>query len=723
MAARSAGACSSAASIRARSNRATLPLIAGMVFQEPEAQAVARTVEDEIVFGLECMGSDRQSTRRRLEEALDALGIHHLRDRAIATLSGGELQRVAIASVLTMQPRVLLMDEPTSQLDPQAAHDVLGVLCELRDDLGLTVVVSEHRLDRLIAHADRVMLVPGDGTVAVGEARAMLAALPSAPPLVQIGEALGWAPLPLTIAEARRFAGSRDRAAADALPVQSAGDRVVGLRDVSVHLGPVPALRDVSLDLHEGEIVALMGRNGAGKTTLLRALAGLVTPQRGEVRFAVAPACGRAIPIVRVRGAGSVLDDVPVDGGTRGRGCAARDGARRVRREMRSPSGRSRQFAERNPRDLSVGERQRVALAAMLVGSPTLILLDEPTRGMDAPTKDLLISNLKRRASAGATIVLASHDVELAARCATRVVLLADGEVIADGAPRGVLADSVTFSTQANKLFGGDVLTVEDALAHARGDRMSRTRLAIVDWRRSSSALIAAAPHASIARAASTDAALAERCVPADAQSTAVHRAGLVVTFGDRHSELFCIEFTEDSITGLELLRRSGLPLVTSGMGGLGGAVCSIGGEGSSDPSNCFCRVPAARACTGPTISTRTAPGATRRSAHRSASSMTATLTGGRGVRAASAAAPFPPRRVRSAPRRRPRRPKRQHRVPRREPAPSVAPSVTSTPDPEDTAVPTATKTRAAGTPTLVSEATVAPPMQQLRRTRWRARR
>ncbi len=445
-----------------------LALIAGMVFQEPEAQAVARTVEDEIVFGLECMGRDRQLTRRRLEEALDALGIHHLRDRAIATLSGGELQRVAIASVLTMQPRLLLMDEPTSQLDPQAAHDVLGVLCELRDDLGLAVVVSEHRLDRLLAHADRVMIVPGDGTVAVGDARAMLAALPAAPPLVQIGEALGWAPLPLTIAEARRFAGARDRAAADASPLPSAGDTVVGLRDVSVHLGPVPALRDVSLELHEGEIIALMGRNGAGKTTLLRALAGLVTPQRGEVRFAVAPFAGD-----RYRSCAYVAQDPSsmmylstvereVEDVLRGTG---RDGC--VRDAL--VEWQVEQFAERNPRDLSVGERQRVALAAMLVGSPTLILLDEPTRGMDAPTKDLLISNLQRRASAGATIVLASHDVELAARSATRVVLLADGEVIADGSARAVLADSVTFSTQANKVFGGDVLTVEDALAHARG--------------------------------------------------------------------------------------------------------------------------------------------------------------------------------------------------------------------------------------------------------------
>ena len=448
-----------------------LASVAGMVFQEPEAQAVADNVEDEIVFGLENLGCDRALTRRRLEEALDALGIAHLRRRTLRTLSGGELQRVAIASVLTMQPRILLLDEPTSQLDPQAARDVLSIVAELRAELGLTVVVCEHRLDRLVQYADRVMQVPGDGSVDISAARDAMAHLPSAPPVTVIGRALGWTPLPLSVAEARRFAGPRAASASiNGRAAPAPGDAVASVRRLSVRLGATQALRDVSLELHEGEIVALMGRNGAGKTTLLRALAGLIDAAGDAVTFGreeFVHARYRYCAYVAQNPSSmlyhaTVADEV--EDVLRGTG---RDGSVA---DALNEWGLSA-LASRNPRDLSVGERQRVALAAMLAGAPGLILLDEPTRGMDADTRDLLITNLRRRSASGATIVLASHDVELAARCAGRVVLLAEGEVIADGRAHEVLADSITFSTQANKLFGGGVLTVEDALVHVGGVR------------------------------------------------------------------------------------------------------------------------------------------------------------------------------------------------------------------------------------------------------------
>ncbi len=445
-----------------------LASIAGMVFQEPEAQAVADNVEDEIVFGLENLGCNRALTRRRLEESLDALGIAHLRRRSLRTLSGGELQRVAIASVLTMQPRILLLDEPTSQLDPQAAHDVLSMVADLRAELGLTVVVCEHRLERLIQYADRVMRVPGDGSIKISMARDAMTQLPSASPVTAIGRALGWTPLPLSVAEARRFAGPRAvSTSTNGHATPARGDAVVSIRRLSVQLGETRALRDVSLNLHEGELVALMGRNGAGKTTLLRALAGLIEAAAGALTFArqefVADRYRHCAYVAQNPSSmlyhATVADEVEdVLRGTGREGSVA---------DALNEWGLSA-LASRNPRDLSVGERQRVALAAMLAGAPRLILLDEPTRGMDADTRNLLISNLRRRRASGATIVLASHDVELAALCAGRVVLLAEGEVIADGAARHVLADSITFSTQANKLFGGSVLTVEDAITQAR---------------------------------------------------------------------------------------------------------------------------------------------------------------------------------------------------------------------------------------------------------------
>jgi energy-coupling factor transporter ATP-binding protein EcfA2 len=440
--------------------------LAGMVFQDPESQAVAPTVEEEIVFGLENLGAPRVLIRKRLEESLDVLGLAALRKRALTTLSGGELQRVAIAAVLTMQPRVLLLDEPTSQLDPQAAEDVLHAAVALRADAGLTIVIAEHRLERLVQHADRIMEVPGDGTVSLHDVRSAIARLPSAPPVTAIGRALGWAPLPLSIAEARRFASPRRPDGGSPVvngPPRAAGDVAVSVRSLNVTLGGQRALRSLSLDLRDGEVVALMGRNGAGKTTLLRAIARLVKPASGAVALTHLSADQPYHHLAYVaQNPGSMLyhdtvrrEIADVVSGT-GRGAHMDDAL---------DEWRLRDLADCNPLDLSVGERQRVAIAAMLAGAPRVILLDEPTRGMDHENKELLVRNLRARARSGATIVLASHDVELAARCATRVVLLAEGELIADGPAAAVLSDSITFSTQANKLFGGNVLTVEDALA------------------------------------------------------------------------------------------------------------------------------------------------------------------------------------------------------------------------------------------------------------------
>jgi energy-coupling factor transport system ATP-binding protein len=448
-----------------------LAKVAGMVFQEPEAQVVAGTVEGEIVFGLENSGVAPVVLRKRLEESLDALGIAHLRHRKPATLSGGELQRVAIASVLTMQPRLLLLDEPTSQLDPQAAEDVLGLLSHLRGDLGLTVVVAEHRLERLAQYADRVLQVPGDGTVRLDGARAALAASEAAPAVAVIGRALGWSPLPLSVAEGRLFAGQRLAPPALTGGAKAAGDAIVSVRGLTVTLEGAPALREVTLELREGEVVALMGRNGAGKTTLLRTMAGLQRADAGEVTFAFDESAGpglyRRLAFV-AQDPASLLYHETVR-------AEIEDVLHTTRRAASVDEAldewRLASLPQRHPADLSVGQRQRAALAAMLCGAPRVLLLDEPTRGMDHETKELLVANMRRRAAAGACVVLASHDVELAARAADRVVLLAEGEVIADGPARSVLTESMAFSTQANKLFGGDVLTVEDALRAARNGR------------------------------------------------------------------------------------------------------------------------------------------------------------------------------------------------------------------------------------------------------------
>lgn len=448
-----------------------LASLAGMVFQEPEAQTVANTVEDEIIFGLENLGAAPNVTRKRLEEMLDALSLVHLRNREMTTLSGGERQRVAIAAVLTMQPRVLLLDEPTSQLDPQSAQDVLAKVVELRDEIGLTVLTAEHRLERLAAYADRFMIVNGGCGVRMVEPRAAMSEDVSVPAVARIGAALGWSPLPLSLAQGRAFARRTGESHPVERTVVSSGDVVVETRALSVTLGQTPVLNGVDVSLRSGEIVALMGRNGAGKTTLLRAIAGLIPAVRANIAFARA-AEGREF----YKNIAYVAQDpasMLYASNVRGEIADVLKGTRRSGFvDEALDEWQLHDIADANPRDLSVGQRQRVALAAMLAGAPELILLDEPTRGMDARTADLLVENLRRRRMAGACIVLASHEVELAARCADRVILLADGEVIDDGPPVRVLSGSLAFSTQANKLFGGDILTVEDALAFARAEEL-----------------------------------------------------------------------------------------------------------------------------------------------------------------------------------------------------------------------------------------------------------
>lgn len=440
----------------------------GMVFQDPESQIVAETVEDEIAFGMENLGLERTTMRKRVEEALDLLRIAPLRERRLDTLSGGELQRVAIAAVLTMQPRALLLDEPTSQLDPQAAEELLTAVQRLNDDLGLTVLIAEHRLERVVQYADRVLYVPGDGSVRALDVREAMRTLPLAPPVSRLGRALGWSPVPLSVREGRRFV---DGHAWPALSTTNgtawSGEPAIAVRGLHVSYGSVRALRGVSLDARPGEVLGLMGRNGAGKSTLLRTLVGLVRPERGtafvlgqDVRERETEELAREAAFVP-QDPSAVLHHASVEAeivdalaGT-GRSGSLEDALREWGLE---------ELRACHPADLSSGERQRAALATMLVGGPRVILLDEPTRGMDYETKERLVENLRRRCREGAAVVIASHDVELVGRCADRVVLLSEGEVVVDGPAREVLTETLTFSTQVNKLLGGRYLTPEDAL-------------------------------------------------------------------------------------------------------------------------------------------------------------------------------------------------------------------------------------------------------------------
>jgi energy-coupling factor transport system ATP-binding protein len=411
----------------------------GFVFQHPEAQFVLEDVEAELAFGLENLGLPRPLMRKRVEEVIDQVGINPLRRRRIETLSGGERQRVAIAAALAMHPEALVLDEPTSQLDPQAAEDVLQVVLRLVAELGMTTVLAEHRVERIAPFVDRIWTLEG-GVLRDQAPRVALAEGGARPPVVDLALRAGWTPIPLGLRDARVHAQRLPAVPPNRVPVNGHGPVICRIDGLDHRYDTIRAVQGVSLTLCRGQVVALMGRNGSGKTTLLRLVAGLMRPQRGTVTH-------EGIAAYVPQDADSLLFAPTVSEELRGQSA-----------EVVAPFAA---WLHRYPRDLSSGERQQLAIALMGARAD-LLLLDEPTRGLDPQVKLALSAYLRTRAGVGAGILVATHDVEWAARTADRVLLMADGEIYADGPPGSVLSDSLVFATQISKLVGGGWLLPEE---------------------------------------------------------------------------------------------------------------------------------------------------------------------------------------------------------------------------------------------------------------------
>lgn len=445
----------------------------GFVFQDPEAQLLTTRVVDDIAFSLEQLGVPKETMRKRVEEMLDLVGVAHLRDRDPSSLSGGERQRVAIASALALHPDVLVLDEPTSQLDPWSAEAVIAALTRMNEDLGLTIVMAEHRLERILAHADSVRLLADDGSPSDGTAQeiAHLVGEIALPPVARIGRALGWNELPLTVKQARQHSHMTSlldlvrKLSPPSIEKPGIGNEVLALHELTIRLGERDISKNVSMVVREGELIALMGRNGSGKTTLLRAIMGFVPHRAGRITVG-----GREIPSGAHAPAGIAY--VPQRSSTLFFCESLREELEFTARKRGVEIDVESLLADvdlawainRHPSTLSVGERQRAAIAVVLAGKPSVLLLDEPTRGMDPWHKRQLVQVLQRLQKRGLAIVLATHDVELAAECAHTVVMLGDGGVVAAGVPDSVLTNSLTYSTQVNMLLGDQWLTVGQLL-------------------------------------------------------------------------------------------------------------------------------------------------------------------------------------------------------------------------------------------------------------------
>jgi energy-coupling factor transporter ATP-binding protein EcfA2 len=437
--------------------------LAGTLLQDPETQVIMSSVRSELALALENRGSAGAEVARAIEEAALALGIAHLLDRATAELSGGELQRVALAAALVARPPLVLLDEPTSQLDPVAGDELIWQLRRLNQEADTAVLLVEHRLERCLAAADRVLVLSDGVLVCDRDPAGFLEWAGASEPALQtpgarMFEQLGLRPPPSGVKQARaalRRAGLLPAAAPteDARPPRASGREpplrrlgrmfagagtpaALELRGVWHELRDGPAiLRGVDLRLQAGESTVLMGRNGAGKSTLLRHAAGLLAPTRGSVASA-----GRVALLLQNPGDYLLHERVGQE-------------APAAALELVGLG----ELASRHPRDLSGGQRQRLALAIVLGGdSPAAVLaLDEPTRGMDRAAKRRLAAWLRERTGAGAAVLVATHDAEFAADFADRAVLLADGRVIADGDVGAILAGGWYFATETSRILGG----------------------------------------------------------------------------------------------------------------------------------------------------------------------------------------------------------------------------------------------------------------------------
>lgn len=450
----------------ARHRPGDLADVVGHVGQDPLRGFVTDTVCDEIAYGMEQLGVRPDAMRKRVEETLDLMGIADLRTRPLVELSGGQQQRVAIAAVLAAQPRVLVLDEPTSALDPTAAQDVLSAISTLVHEVGLTVVLAEHRLERVMHAADAMLWLPGDGRVVSGPPAAVLAGASVTPPLAELAGILGWAEVPLSVREARRRVLADDVVPAPrpAAPA-AAGPVVLAARAVEVRYGQTTAVAGVDLDLRGGSVTSLLGRNGAGKSSLLWALQGALTCA-GEIRVdgrdprRLSAAEARRLVTLVPQTAADLLY-LPTVGAECAQADAESDAARGTTAGLLRALGVEVPDS-RDPRDLSEGQRLALVLAVQLAAGPPVLLLDEPTRGLDYRAKAELRAIVHRLAARGVAVLVSTHDVEFAAATSSRTLLMADGELIADGTTTSLLTSSAAYAPQMAKVFAPVPLLTPD---------------------------------------------------------------------------------------------------------------------------------------------------------------------------------------------------------------------------------------------------------------------
>lgn len=457
----------------------------GFVAQNPESQTVTDKVWHELAFGLENLGCDPDEMRLRIGETANYFGINTMTERETATLSGGQKQLLALAAVMTLSPKVLLLDEPTSQLDPIAASGFISTLQKINRELGMTVILSEHRLEEVFPIADRVVVMDEGKIVCSDEPEKVCGALAKSPISAGFPSAArifsgldGKGKCPLTVREGREFLSSFEK---KSLPIEekSRPDEVAfSMKNVwqRYERNSPDILKGADIEVRRGEIFSLLGGNGSGKTTLLSVIAGVEKAYRGKITI-----LGKNIKKYGAELHRGTVAMLPQDVSTvfikntvrddlfdicRAVGCGKNDAEKKVADICAELS--ITEVLSRHPYDLSGGEGQRAALAKILLTEPKILLLDEPTKGIDAFAKQTLMAILRRLSESGVTVLIVTHDTEFAAEISDRCAMLFDGKVISPSCPQRFFGKNNFYTTSASRISRGifeNTVTAEQVIA------------------------------------------------------------------------------------------------------------------------------------------------------------------------------------------------------------------------------------------------------------------
>ena len=444
--------------------------LVGYVNQQPEGSFVADTVSEEIAYGMEQLGFAPAKMQSLVDEYANLVGVGDLLDQPLGSLSGGQQQRVAIAAAMAAGQRILVLDEPTSALDATSAAELVSLLASLAKQRGITILLAEHRLERVLEQIDSVIVVNGDATVVKSAPREAFKDYRLLPPVVELSKRLRLPEVALSIDEAKaKLSGP---ISFETLAEPSLGTPTLTVSNLSVHYSSKVAVSDVSLQVSGGEVVALMGSNGSGKSSLLWAIQGSGKRTAGTAKTTLGDPADldpaerlSAVTLVPQRASDLLFLNTLADElaeSDRFNGVA--DGETAKLFLVLS----NRTDPRQHPRDLSAGQQLALALAVQLVKGSPVVLLDEPTRGLDYEAKRHLVEAINMVQASGRTVLVASHDIEFVAQVANRVVVLESGKVVAEGATAELLGPAGLLPTQVALICNQQGLL----LAEQVGDRL-----------------------------------------------------------------------------------------------------------------------------------------------------------------------------------------------------------------------------------------------------------